>query len=110
MLLVHWMRREASRAACTAGKSNPIRTAMMAMTTSNSMSVNPLGRAGRRVRGFMEEPQRFGKQGTPLRRRGPAGWFLTRIDSVAAATDHETTGVVGLGDRIFSRRPRLRLS
>jgi hypothetical protein len=28
-------------AACTAGKSGPINTAMMAITTSNSMSVNP---------------------------------------------------------------------
>src|SRR5688500_15427838 len=32
-------RREASRAACTAGKSRAIRTPMIAMTTSNSTSV-----------------------------------------------------------------------
>src|SRR5262245_65692180 len=35
------MRFAASRTFCTAGSSNPIKTAMMAMTTSNSMSVKP---------------------------------------------------------------------
>src|SRR4051794_19105611 len=44
-LFVHCERRAASRAAWTAGKSRAIRTAMMAMTTSNSIRVNP-----RRVR------------------------------------------------------------
>ena len=29
------------RAACTAGSSSPIKTAMIAMTTSNSIRVNP---------------------------------------------------------------------
>src|SRR5215813_7156542 len=43
-LFWHCRRAAASRTACTAGSSRPIRTAMMAMTTSNSMSVN----AGRR--------------------------------------------------------------
>src|SRR4051812_45279547 len=41
-LLMHWARRAASRAAWTAGRSRAIRTAMMAMTTSSSISVNPL--------------------------------------------------------------------
>src|SRR4051794_2295688 len=41
MLLVHWARRAASRAACTAGNSRAIRTAMMAITTSSSISVKP---------------------------------------------------------------------
>ena len=36
------MRAAASRTFCTAGKSNPIRIAMIAITTSNSMSVKPL--------------------------------------------------------------------
>src|SRR3954468_1400759 len=40
-LLTHWDRRAASRAACTAGSSRAIRTAMMAITTSNSIRVNP---------------------------------------------------------------------
>ena len=40
-LFVHFMRAAASRTFCTAGRSRPIRMAMMAMTTSSSMSVNP---------------------------------------------------------------------
>src|SRR3954469_20061528 len=40
-LLVHCMRRAASRAAWTAGNSRAIRTAMIAITTSSSISVNP---------------------------------------------------------------------
>jgi hypothetical protein len=40
-LLVHWIRRAASRAAYTAGNSRAIKTAMMAITTSNSINVNP---------------------------------------------------------------------
>src|SRR5262249_40475334 len=43
MLLTHWARRAASRAACTAGRSRAIRTAMMAITTSSSISVKPRG-------------------------------------------------------------------
>src|ERR1700740_2484460 len=39
-LLMHWDRRAASRAACTAGNNSAISTAMIAMTTSSSMSVN----------------------------------------------------------------------
>src|SRR5207244_2062535 len=39
-LLSHWMRAAASRTFCTAGNSRPIRTAMMAITTSSSISVN----------------------------------------------------------------------
>jgi hypothetical protein len=35
------MRLAASRADCTAGSKSAIKTAMMAITTSNSMSVNP---------------------------------------------------------------------
>src|SRR5262245_38260166 len=40
-LLAHCVRAAASRTFCTAGSSNPIRIAMMAMTTRSSMSVNP---------------------------------------------------------------------
>jgi hypothetical protein len=35
------MRAAASRTFCTAGKSSPIKIAMIAITTSNSMSVKP---------------------------------------------------------------------
>ena len=38
---MHWMRRAASRAAWTAGSKRAIKTAMMAMTTSSSISVKP---------------------------------------------------------------------
>src|SRR5271166_2307808 len=41
-LFVHWMRRAASRADCTAGKSRAIKTAMIAITTKSSMRVKPL--------------------------------------------------------------------
>src|SRR2546421_7179053 len=40
-LLLHWLRAAASRTFCTAGTSRPIRMAMMAMTTSSSISVKP---------------------------------------------------------------------
>src|SRR4051812_44334600 len=48
ILLTHWARRAASRAAWTAGKSRAISTEMIAITTSNSISVKP-GRHRRRV-------------------------------------------------------------
>jgi hypothetical protein len=41
MLLLQDIRRDASLAACTAGKSNPTKIPMMAMTTNNSTNVNP---------------------------------------------------------------------
>src|SRR5688572_24600297 len=40
-LLEHFIRAAASRTFCTAGSSSPIRMAMMAITTSNSISVKP---------------------------------------------------------------------
>src|SRR5262245_7987313 len=40
-LLVQLIRAAASRTFCTAGSSRPIRIAMMAITTSNSISVKP---------------------------------------------------------------------
>src|SRR5438132_7858403 len=41
MLLAHLMRLAASRACWTAGSSRPTSTAMMAITTNSSISVNP---------------------------------------------------------------------
>jgi hypothetical protein len=38
--LLHAMRRAASRAACTAGKSNAIKIAMIVITTNSSTNVN----------------------------------------------------------------------
>src|SRR5262245_48740651 len=41
---MHWARRAASRAACTAGSSRAINTAMIAMTTRSTIKVNPRDR------------------------------------------------------------------
>ena len=41
MLFKHWARRAASRAACTAGNRSAIKTEMIAITTSSSISVKP---------------------------------------------------------------------
>jgi hypothetical protein len=49
-LLVHCERLAASRAACTAGSSSETRTAIIAMTTSSSISVKA-AREGRRGEG-----------------------------------------------------------
>ena len=48
----HWARRLASRADCTAGSKSAISTAMIAMTTSSSMSVKP-----RRIRIMIWTPE-----------------------------------------------------
>jgi len=40
-LLVHFVRRADSRAACTAGSSSATSTPMIAITTRSSISVNP---------------------------------------------------------------------
>src|SRR5262249_31388372 len=53
-LLAHWARAAASRTFCTAGTSKPMRMAMMAMTTSNSISVNAR-RESRRAMRFASE-------------------------------------------------------
>ena len=41
---MHWARRAASRADCTAGNRSEISTAMIAMTTKSSISVKPANR------------------------------------------------------------------
>jgi len=41
-LLVHWIRRAASRADCTAGSKSAIKTALIAITTKSSIRVNPV--------------------------------------------------------------------
>ena len=46
---MHWERRAASRAAWTAGSNSAIKTAMIAITTSSSISVNPLRRVRARI-------------------------------------------------------------
>jgi hypothetical protein len=41
-LLAHFIRAAASLTFCTAGNNNPIRIAIMAITTNNSIRVKPL--------------------------------------------------------------------
>jgi len=55
-LLMHWALRAASRADCTAGSKSEMRTAMIAITTSNSMSVKPLGDVLRIMGVFIKLP------------------------------------------------------
>ena len=66
-LLTQLIRLAASRAACTAGKSSAINTAMIAMTTSSSIRVNPLlSRDGGRGASGAELSAGTGEEG-PLR-------------------------------------------
>src|SRR5438552_734920 len=67
-LFTHWARRAAARAAWTAGRSRAMRTAMMAMTTSSSISVNP--RTRERMRG--NSPVNRSVEDGPETRTGPA--------------------------------------
>src|SRR5262249_27711420 len=53
-LFMHLVRAAASRTFCTAGSSSPIRMAMMAITTSNSIKVKP--RRFEERRGFIRRP------------------------------------------------------
>src|SRR5580658_663109 len=50
MLLRHCVRRAASRALCTAGEISETNTAMIEITTNNSISVKPLRNAVRKGR------------------------------------------------------------
>jgi hypothetical protein len=60
------MRRAASLAACTAGRSKPTKTPMMAITTSNSTRVNPFDffntTSLRKNRDINEDPLRRGNE------------------------------------------------
>src|SRR5262245_58426724 len=65
MLLTHWVRAAASRTFWTAGRSSPIRMAMMAMTTSSSISVKPDRRRGMLNPPTKNETKRGGTQTAP---------------------------------------------
>jgi len=60
-LFWHCVRAAAPRTFCTAGSSNPISTAMMAITTSNSISVNAGRRAGGRWESMAGVPGAVGR-------------------------------------------------
>ena len=72
-LLEHFIRLAASRIFWTAGRSSPMRIAMIAMTTSSSIRVNaPRGRDGRRDMDFLhwgrterKKPQTSGRDARP---------------------------------------------
>src|SRR6266540_3452974 len=68
MLLAHLMRAAASRTFCTAGRSRPISTAMIAMTTSNSINVNPFGRVFARMVMLLTPVENQEEKGAALRR------------------------------------------
>src|SRR4051812_10487355 len=67
-LLEHFMRLAASRIFWTAGSSRPIRIAMIAITTSNSMSVKPERRCGRG-----RNTTHLRNENTEMRKDGPRG-------------------------------------
>jgi hypothetical protein len=50
MLFKHCVRRAASLALCTAGDTSEIKTAMIEITTSSSISVNPFRRLAQKDR------------------------------------------------------------
>src|SRR4051812_10287720 len=97
-LLLHLARAAASRTFWTAGTKRAIRTAMMAITTSSSISVNP------RRCGMVTPPVRrkgpgpngmtvpFAAYSIPRRGRGkgrPAGKKVSRVREVAADRPRE---------------------
>src|SRR6185436_1734419 len=65
-LLEHFIRAAASRTFWTAGSSSPIRIAMMAITTSSSIRVNPRERF---PRGFIGLPPHCLVKGEERRKR-----------------------------------------
>src|SRR6266511_1598307 len=83
------MRCAAARTRCTAGSRSPISTAIMAITTSSSISVN----AGRQVERGMTNLGEWG--------RGPAGNTILRI--VIPAGQEGVKGPVASGRKATSR-------
>src|SRR5262249_4094014 len=82
------MRRAASRAAWTAGSKRAINTAMMAMTTSSSISAKPgrgvMSRAPGRENGYRETEYRGPLQGPRRVQYGVAGELACRADEAPA--------------------------
>jgi hypothetical protein len=66
-LLVHLVRLAASRTFWMAGSSSPIRMAMMAITTSNSISVKPCRERAINTPLIGEEPRQKGEQPQPIK-------------------------------------------
>src|SRR5262245_58005036 len=88
MLLTHFVRRAASRAACTAGKSSATRTPMMAIDTKSSTSVTPRRWLVDNAE-FMSAPRKSGLVGTHF-------WQLAHVpdfDRVIAAARNQALAV-----------------
>src|SRR5262245_49354553 len=104
------MRLAASRTFCTAGNSSPINTAMMAITTSSSISVKPrVRRDGERAGNMTDLPKKDEERAGA--RRGPAAGhkfgrtvsFPSRLDSQGVAVRH-TGGGYGESRETATRR------
>src|SRR5437016_5275256 len=85
MLFEHVIRAAASRTFWTAGKSRPMRIAMMAMTTNSSISVNArhLGERKRAMEDLRNKTmRRIGKEPQPLRLGGKVRSMPRRNEEV----------------------------
>src|SRR5262245_10468856 len=69
-LLPHWVRAAASRTFWTAGTSKPIRMAIIAIKTSNSISVKPLRWVRGRTTGHTSRKERKGRNQVVCSRGG----------------------------------------
>src|SRR5262245_10715528 len=90
------MRAAASRTFCTAGSSSPIRMAMMAMTTNNSIRVKP----GRKRDALMETSKQAQRRQTTNNKREPA--FAQK------AKNDPRAGRLNVGSRTENQRNPLR--
>src|SRR5688500_1980333 len=93
MLFVHLVRAAASRTFWTAGSKRPIRIAMIAMTTSNSINVNAGRPDARRRMGHLEQGEK--RRGRPRDR--------TAIVRETARTNRV---IPGRGSGSHAARPR----
>src|SRR4051794_18317934 len=96
MLLEQLIRAAASRTFCTAGKSRPINTAMMAITTRSSMSVKPDLRA-LRVMDYLREKRNhddeLSYEGLRLRHELHVGSICDSRSRVCPDVSHASTPV-----------------
>ena len=95
------MRAAASRTFCTAGSSSPMRMAMMAITTSSSISVNPLGRFWFDGRYMMDSSRKGKERGTDkVDSRVYVSLEIERFQLVGPALDgYRKLGVIHIGVR-----------
>src|SRR4051812_29695395 len=106
MLLTHCALRAASRAACTAGNSRAIRTAMIAITTSNSIRVKPrrvlMDRLLQIVEMLRDEPP-----ATRLKFEHESEWIKRSLPSADAARAEGTLARGRVDSRSTATPPRV---